>query len=124
MASVECKNCMAEYEITEQKCPQCLISNVTSEGAIVLLDEVCRVEISKLGGIMGDFIEFQGRDVVIIPCEWGVVCYSTLTGMIWNVLVGLVHDVSVNENKIHVNLSDKVLVLDGLTGKILSTKRK
>ena len=120
MSFIECKNCMTEYEITEQKCPQCLMSNVTSEGAIVLLDEVCRVEVSKLGGIMGDFIEFQGRDVVIIPCEWGVVCYSALTGMIWHTLVGLVHAVSVNENKIHINLSDKVLVLDGLTGRVLN----
>jgi RNA polymerase subunit RPABC4/transcription elongation factor Spt4 len=119
MSFIECKNCLTGYEITLQKCPVCHMSNVTSEDAVVLLDESSRTEISRLGGVIMEFIAFQGRDVVIIPCEWGVVGYSKLSGIIWSVFVGLVHAVSVNENKIHINLSDKVLVLDGLTGKVM-----
>lgn len=118
MSYNECKNCLTGYEISLQKCPICLMSKDTSDGAIVLFDDFCRTEISKLGGIIMEFIVLQDGDIVV-PCEWGVVCCNTISGLIWSAFVGLVHDVSVNENKILINLSDKIVIFDGLTGKAI-----
>lgn len=104
MSFTYCPNCTGFYEPDFTVCPDCGASADTPGGKITFTD-AARTEISRLGGIIGDFLPLTDEHW-LLPCGWGIVVYKATTQTLYSYFSGaLVVAVTIREDDIELTVS-------------------